>query len=298
MRIVFSRKGFDSQYGGVPSPILPDGSLVSLPIPSRYGRPLQELSFRGTSLAEIVADLKGDVGSVHLDPDLDPECAPRLPGWRPAFGQVASAQSHLTKEGVGLGDVFLFFGWFRQVEKHAGRWRYVRGAPNIHSLFGWLQVGEIVPVPVDSASSVARRLPWLADHPHIAHAADIGRQNTIYIGAERLWLGDDAAIAAAGGGAFCRWSAALQLTEAGRTRSKWLLPGWMMPGPGMRAMSLHGAAYRWERTGEQVRLQTVGKGQEFVLDVGQHTEQAHAWLKHLIAAHGAKEHPQATETKQ
>ena len=37
MKIILSRKGFDSSYGGYPSPILPDGSLVSLPIPSmRY----------------------------------------------------------------------------------------------------------------------------------------------------------------------------------------------------------------------------------------------------------------------
>ena len=35
MRVILSRKGFDSQYGGMPSPILPDGTLLSLPIPSK-----------------------------------------------------------------------------------------------------------------------------------------------------------------------------------------------------------------------------------------------------------------------
>ena len=35
MKVVFSRKGFDSQYGGMPSPILSDGTLLSLPIPSK-----------------------------------------------------------------------------------------------------------------------------------------------------------------------------------------------------------------------------------------------------------------------
>jgi len=34
LRVVLSRKGFDSSYGGYPSPILPDGTLVSFPIPS------------------------------------------------------------------------------------------------------------------------------------------------------------------------------------------------------------------------------------------------------------------------
>ena len=34
MKIILSRKGFDSAHGGYPSPILLDGKLISLPIPS------------------------------------------------------------------------------------------------------------------------------------------------------------------------------------------------------------------------------------------------------------------------
>ncbi len=33
LKVILSRKGFDSSYGGCPSPILPDGTLLSLPIP-------------------------------------------------------------------------------------------------------------------------------------------------------------------------------------------------------------------------------------------------------------------------
>ena len=33
MKIILRRKGFDSSLGGYPSPILPDGKMVSLPIP-------------------------------------------------------------------------------------------------------------------------------------------------------------------------------------------------------------------------------------------------------------------------
>jgi len=37
MKIILSRKGFDSSYGGYASPIFPDGSILSLPIPNmRY----------------------------------------------------------------------------------------------------------------------------------------------------------------------------------------------------------------------------------------------------------------------
>ena len=34
MKIILSRKGFDSGYGGMPSPILPNGIMLSMPIPS------------------------------------------------------------------------------------------------------------------------------------------------------------------------------------------------------------------------------------------------------------------------
>ena len=34
MKVILSRKGFDSSNGGCPSPIMPDGTLLSMPIPS------------------------------------------------------------------------------------------------------------------------------------------------------------------------------------------------------------------------------------------------------------------------
>ncbi|WP_121240714.1 hypothetical protein [Sulfurisoma sediminicola] len=35
MKLILSRKGFDSAAGGIASPILPDGRMISLPIPSQ-----------------------------------------------------------------------------------------------------------------------------------------------------------------------------------------------------------------------------------------------------------------------
>ena len=52
----------------------------------------------------------------------------REPGWRPLFGQEGAAETHLANQGVGTGDVFLFFGLFRPVEKAGDGWRYVRGS--------------------------------------------------------------------------------------------------------------------------------------------------------------------------
>lgn len=83
---------------------------------------------------------------MHLDPDLQATSVSRQPGWLPSIGQVGAAQQHLAARDVGPGDVFLFFGWFRHAERRGERWAYVQDAPNIHSLFGWLQVGDVLPV--------------------------------------------------------------------------------------------------------------------------------------------------------
>ena len=77
-------------------------------------------TFRMSILAALLAGLSRQQHAindrVHLDPDIDRSADNRLPGWRPALGQTGAAQTHLEGQGVGPGDVFLFFGWFREVE--------------------------------------------------------------------------------------------------------------------------------------------------------------------------------------
>ena len=144
MKIILSRKGFDSEYGGAASPIFPDGSMVTLPVPSnekgciRYDK----LNSPHGTLGSIVADLtKGSHSArdtAHIDPDLRLQTLDgRANGWRPIFGQASAAQSHLASNGVGPGDLFLFFGWFRRVEFIDAAYRYVPGAPNLHVII-WL----------------------------------------------------------------------------------------------------------------------------------------------------------------
>lgn len=54
MKIILSRKGFDSSYGGYPSPILPDGSLLSIPIPSmRFVKKSQMVKINGSISMEV-----------------------------------------------------------------------------------------------------------------------------------------------------------------------------------------------------------------------------------------------------
>lgn len=282
MNIILSRKGFDSQYGGVPSPILPDGSIISFPIPSRFGRPLADLASSVGRMHSVAADLsRGKITAltnVHLDPDLWPGAAPRVEGWRATLGQVGRAQGHLRRQNVAAGDVFLFFGWFRPAEQHQGTWRYVLGAPDIHSLFGWLQVGEVMDLDTRPKTPA-----WLHDHPHVVHGPRIGDGNTLYVASDRLTInGTDVAMGGAGG--FTRWSEGLRLTAPNAaTKSIWRMPKWMAPKVGGPALSYHADPERWSTIDGLPHLKSVAKGQEFVREVD--SVAGHRWLFQLIATH-------------
>jgi hypothetical protein len=102
MKLIFSRKGFDSTAGRCPSPIV-GGVPISLPIPTN-GR--SETSYKLAGLSEIVERVtKGRISGDDLCHEV-----PVFRNDRWAFGQTSAAQSHLENSLVGIGDVFLFFG--------------------------------------------------------------------------------------------------------------------------------------------------------------------------------------------
>src|SRR5512140_1891246 len=135
MRIILSRKGFDTGSGGCPSPILPDGSMFALPIPDRAS-PVRyrDLAWKQWDVGELVERItrrkqRASYGA-HLDPDLRSDALPRGRGWRPVLGQAAAAQGHLRNRGVGPGDLFVFWGLFREVDREL-RWT----GPPVHAIW-------------------------------------------------------------------------------------------------------------------------------------------------------------------
>lgn len=284
MKLVLSRKGFDSSAGGMASPILPDGRFLSLPIPSGADNfTFADVNLPGVDLVGLLADLSQgqySIGStVHLDPDLDRIPANRLQGWRPALGQTGAAQTHLANENVGVGDVFLFFGWFRRVEHYAGAWRFVPRAPDMHILFGWLEVGAVLPIGSEELRTAAiEQFPWVIDHPHVANpAAYRDWNNTLYVAGEKSFIKREAS---SGGGRFELYSDSLCLTQPGESRSRWALPGWFIP-DGRPPLTYHGQGKRWQRRGDQAILQTAGRGQEFVIDKV-HYPQLLDWVSSIV----------------
>ena len=116
MRIILSRKGIDTKFGPGYSPIMPNGDMISFPIPrtgNESGIPYKDIYYDGQSYAELARELKTkfirDHSHCHLDPDLRKECKKkRKAGWKGIFGQNGGAKTQLVSEGVTEGDVFLF----------------------------------------------------------------------------------------------------------------------------------------------------------------------------------------------
>lgn len=267
MRLIFSRKGFDSATGGAPSPILPDRRLLSLPIPrAREGLRYGDVRFGDGSLGPVVEDLTGGrLGRddrCHLDPDLRPGARQRTEGWRPLFGQSGAAASHLTNQGVEAGDLFLFFGWFRRARLVDGALEFAPGAPDLHVLFGWLQVGAVHPRPARRRDELPR---WMHDHPHTD--PDWPRPGNLLFSAAPELTVDGSSTGLPGGGAFERLSDGVVLTAEGESRSVWELPRSLWRDDPDERLTYHRRRDRWHLGEETARLRTVGQGQEFVIDL-------------------------------
>ncbi len=284
MKIILSRKGFDSGSGGCPSPILPDGSLVSLPIPdARSGIRFGDVLHNGEPLSKLTAKLTrekytADSGA-HLDPDLSEAALPRQAGWRPLFGQSGAAQGHLRNQGVREGDLFLFFGLFRPVIEGNTGWEFDRRQPARHLLWGWLQIGAVYPV----TEEISQKHPWAAYHPHFRHPEAVN--NYLYAASDALSLNGRQSLS--GAGVFRRDHPELRLTEPGADRTGiWSLPEWFYPSSGRPAMSYHSKPERWQKVNGKTRLQAASRGQEFVLDASFYPEAAE-WAATLVEKHGS-----------
>lgn len=194
MKIILSRKGFDSANGGIVSPILEDGTMLSFPIPSKeYEKDkirYADLVCNGISLEKLLNDL-GYKGSeyCHLDPDLTADrrkCT--ISEWKPAFGQINQSSSYLIHKGISRGDLFLFFGNFKHIKEEDGKFKYVHRTKctsddyygrQIQAIWGYLQIGDIIEKPEEQ-----EKYFW---HPHSCKKRIYEEKNNlIYTAADHL----------------------------------------------------------------------------------------------------------------
>jgi hypothetical protein len=190
MKLIFSRKGFDSAAGKCPSPIIDDRPL-SMPIPASSS---STTTYADLGLGTIVEQItRGRIAGdalCHHDPMFHQgECL---------LGQCGAAQSHLARHGIGPGDLFLFFGLFADPatsERH-------------HRIFGYLKVRSATLVATMPAAERAE-LEALR-HPHL-----LDRRVTNDV----IYRGKGATARNAG--------PTLRMTRPGGPLSRWHVPHWL-----------------------------------------------------------------------
>lgn len=219
MKIILSRKGFDCVNGGCPSPILPDGTMLSIPIPSYDNDRYDDLAYKDISYSELIKGLNPAFSytNCHLDPDIREDVRRiKNPDWKPAFGQCDSAQGMLSNAGVENGDLFLFFGWFKKTHLKDGIYHFntrknsgdFYDFADLHVIYGYMQIEKIL-----AGKDQIKEYYW---HPHVINNLPENRNNVLYIPAERLSF----CPGMKGYGTF-DFSKKRVLTKEGKTRASW-----------------------------------------------------------------------------
>lgn len=266
MKIILSRKGFDSASGKQPNPIMPDNSLLSLPIPSGIDDKVytySSLQWNGKNYYEIIHSLKPRTkikpdDYCHLDPDLRKDVCERMVEWTPAFGQIDASLTHLRNNHVSVGDLFLFFGWFRKTEIKDGRLVYVKGSPDLHIIYGYMQVGEIIEHKGDVPL-------WLKKHPHYFYDNLWEKgSNAIYLSSKYLSL-----IPSMNGSGVLSYRNDRVLTKEGLSRGCWDLPSFF------KKVQISYHPHPWKDN----YFKSAGRGQEFVME---NTPEITEWIKKIL----------------
>ena len=305
MKIIFSRKGFDLSSGFLPSPIFEDNTYFSLPIPYEKGIPFADVSYKcnkgkSINLMELLNQLDKfkpanggkravtDTDFCHFDPDIADNVIikGRNEPWQRGFGQKNGEQTHLEGQGVGKGDLFIFFGRFQDIIETAGKYKYDTSKKPRHVIFGWMEVGEILeinPNPNENNKNDKSEYPLLKNHPH--YNWDNELNNVIYIPTGELSLNPEKK----GYGTFEQYDDKFLLSKNGENMGIWKLPTCFHKDNGIN-LSKHGKESRWGKIEEGedfFNLQTVPRGQEFVLNYDKATDKIkgdiETWVRDLFA---------------
>lgn len=273
-RIILSRKGFDSSCGGYPSPVLPDGTIISLPIPAtneNVSTTYKDLEYGDLSYLDLMTQLGikkyTENSKVHFDPDINFSVVQRdEKNWKAVFGQCDISTSHLDINGVGKGDIFLFFGLFRQTIKTDKGYKFDPDENEKHILWGYMEIGEIIKI------KQGRTYPEsYLKHPHFE---DRNRgNNTAYIATDKLSFNPNIA----GAGVF-KFDESLVLSCDPKYKTTWKLPRFFHPDFGTQ-MTYHKDKDRWELKDDCCILKSVCRGQEFVISESPDVEK---WTRNII----------------
>ncbi len=297
MKVILSRKGFDSKAGGDYSPFDPKTrQYIVLPIPvgakeKSIINPLkyENIILRANSLPDhsesnlrelmdklgIKPKIKNELSyDAHFDPWLGscPWLAEESNHHIGAFGQVGAAQSHLVNQKVGKDSIFLFFSRFKPLVNQ--KWEdeyfgisYEHAKEGLYFIYGWLRVEELVAAYEDNLN--------LKGHPHFTEKYfEEKHRNTIYVSHKC--------------GYFPKLSNELLLTanDAQQTKQsvKWISSRWSLKSCFYKNLT-HTNDKQWTPVDDITKTCMVapqGPGQEYVFRKDGNQQAAEDWANDLI----------------
>ena len=262
MKVIFSRKGFDTSYGKGSSPILPNNDMLSFPIPvteKEKGTNINKLQINNCSYSKAFKQLypKRESYISHFDPDLNVLTKKnRHENWKGIFGQIGAASTHLQNEMIQIGDIFLFFGSFKSTFEYNNRLEFEK-QHEFHAIFGYLQIGDIFNPKNDPDRNQYGTI--YNEHPHFQNRDLIMySNNAVYIATEEF---ENTKLP--GSGIF-KYNSKLRLSKEGYFKSYWELP-LFFGHQNMVSISYHKDLKRQRKVKDKLILHTVGKGQDFVV---------------------------------
>lgn len=267
MKIILSRKGFDSASGGCPSFIIGD-KLISLPIPDEHTNlGYNNVQICGYNLGKIFEKSKikpklngTEIMTCHLDPDIESGL----------FGQCSAAAQHLINNNVKVGDLLLFFGWFREFDIKTHKF-CTQDKMGKHCIYAYFKIGRILDLN-NSQDMEEEALQLTKTHPHIAYkSTEYEKTNLLFVADTKLL--EDSDIRGCGR---LKFSESTTLTKANENKSIWQLPECFMN----VNVTYHTNKKRWVELNEEFcQLKSVYRGQEFVISENKNVEQ---WAIELI----------------
>ena len=164
MKVIFSRKGFDSSYGGCSSIILPKemgSKMISFPIPETHSKRggikadnIIYVDLYNKSLKDILSDLNKEIkDKYHVDPEIQNMQIKDTDGSLKqsfanrkyaALGQSGAAAGHLLNQKIKKGDLFLFFSTYQETRLDEDKKiHYAEDKKKFHSIWGYMIVDDV-----------------------------------------------------------------------------------------------------------------------------------------------------------
>lgn len=223
MRVILSRKGFEPAKGGIPSPIMPDGTLLLLPKPDEDGiDSYYDFSYEDMTYYDIVCSLSEELKEplknyrCHSECYIPPEHHIHPSSWFPAYLRYGAMQTHLSHQRISVGDIFLFYGWFRQTAYDSNhKLHFVPDAPEQTIIFSYFQIGAII----KDLSFLSRQFKW--SFP-IRTNTERNQHYTIYLPTKKLSYNNQQP-----GFGNLSYSKKLVLTKPGYKYNYWHLPDFL-----------------------------------------------------------------------